>query len=146
MSHLGFFDARYLLLPPAAWAQAGPITEGLREVGWPFGPLRASPWFDADRLPPPEDWQESPAAWTRIQSHARVLEEALHVRAERVLVVEHGVRFAAGLGERWEAVIAEADPRWTGMRLYGGRPDQPIAYALQRSGLPRLYRSLRFFF
>lgn len=121
----------------AAWEQHARI------CGWPYGAPRILLRLADATAAPPREWTGDKPAWTRLQAHARVLEDALADGAEPLLVAEDELRFEGEATARIRVALAAAGPGWQIVDLAGAGPSQPLCYGVRGRALVRLVQLLR---
>jgi hypothetical protein len=132
----------------------------LEAACWPFRRPDVFDAVDGSAVPLPPLWRESPGARGCMQSHRRILEQAVQDKVERLLILEDDAVFVPDFGRRAAAFLAAVPVDWhclmLGGQLFGGSRRDPIApgvlrvdechrthcYALQGTAIGSLYRCL----
>jgi Glycosyltransferase family 25 (LPS biosynthesis protein) len=98
---------------PERWAR---FQDNQKASGWPFRPVERFRAVDGKRVPPPRWWRAGASAWGCLQSHARILEQALQDGVESLLILEDDAvlpddfvsrvgKFLELVPEDWDAIM-----------------------------------------
>lgn len=110
---------------PDRWAR---FQRNLEEAGWPFAPVARVRAVDGSRTPPPRWWRAGAAAWGCLQSHLRVLEEALLDGVGSVLILEDDAVFPAQFASAVRSFLELVPPDWDGLMLGGQHLARPVPH------------------
>lgn len=91
----------------------------LAEVGWPFRYPERFSAIDGSFVKPPQWWQAGAPAWGCLQSHLRIIEQALMDRVNRLLILEDDVFFEKGFQRNVARFIDALPENWQQIYLGG---------------------------
>jgi len=144
---------------PDRWAR---FQEHIASLDWPFREPQRFRAVDGRTVKPPAWWRVGGGAWGCLQSHLRIIEQALMDELESILILEDDVFFVPDLRARFTRFHSALPDDWHqiylgGQHLFQRRqPPQPVneevlrpfnvnrthAYALHRRFLTPVYRYL----
>ncbi|MEZ6099617.1 MAG: glycosyltransferase family 25 protein [Pirellulaceae bacterium] len=124
-----------------------------------FGELERVRAVDGEKVPPPEWYRGNRGAWGCLQSHVRILEDALQDGRQSVLILEDDAVFIAGFVRLAEAFFEQLPDDWDGVMLGGQHLKSPTvvtedivrvtngnrthAHALRGRYIEKVYRYLQ---
>jgi hypothetical protein len=95
------------------------LNRHLDEIGWPFRRCERFRAVDAAVVKPPAWWQAGEGAWGCLQSHLRVIENALIDEVQTLLVLEDDVVFPPDFRDAVQQFLVELPPGWDQLYLGG---------------------------
>jgi hypothetical protein len=113
------------------------LTHNLASCGWPFAPVTRARGVDASKLALPSGWRHGVGAWGCLQSHRRVVEDALLDGVESLLVLEDDALFPPDFGDRAARFMDAVPQDWEGV-MFGGQhlaPPAPVSNDVVRCAL-----------
>ena len=90
-----------------------------------FGELERLRAVDGEKVPPPEWYRGNRGAWGCLQSHVRILEDALQDGRQSVLILEDDAVFIAGFVPLAETFFEQLPDDWDGVMLGGQHLKSP---------------------
>ena len=142
---------------PERWAR---FQKNLERVSWPFKEVERFRAVDGAMVPPPAGWVSGGGAWGCMQSHRRILEDAILDNLTTVLVLEDDAYFPPEFAEEVAEFLAKVPDDWDCLMLGGQhihidkKPPIPVgpgvlrclncqrthAYAIKRNAMLDLYQ------
>lgn len=92
---------------------------GIREMDWPFRPVKRFAAVDGHAEPPPKSWKAGKGAWGCMESHRRVLDAAIKSGAKSLLVLEDDAYFLPGFERKVAEFLKAVPDDWEGLMLGG---------------------------
>jgi len=113
------------------------VTAALRRCHWPF--LQPMVFAAVDGLveTPPAHWKAGPGAWGCLQSHHRVLRQAIQDGVERLLVLEDDIFFPTGFVKNVRRFLMAVPRDWDQLMLGGQHMNHTGEPALIAPGVVR---------
>lgn len=142
---------------PERWSR---FTDNVRRVAWPFKEVERFRAVDGSLVPPPVGWVSGGGAWGCMESHRRILEDALLDNLSSILVLEDDAFFPPEFPDEVAEFLARVPDDWDCLMLGGQhihidkRPPVPVApgvlrctncqrthaYALRKEAMSALYQ------
>lgn len=101
---------------PDRWKR---FQENLTSISWPFKGVERFRAIDGLVAPTPAGWISGPGAWGCLQSHRRILEDALHDNLSSILVLEDDAFFPPEFAEEVGAFLKKVPVDWQCLMLGG---------------------------
>jgi hypothetical protein len=142
---------------PERWAR---FEKNVASISWPFLPVQRFRAIDGLVVPPPVGWVSGPGAWGCMQSHRRILEEAIQDNLSTLLVLEDDAFFPRDFADSVSEFLSSVPADWDCLMLGGQhlhvdrKPPVPVApgvlrctncqrthaYALKKEAMLALYQ------
>lgn len=151
------FDQVVLLTLPRSEDRLSKMYQQLHQASWPWWPKLVH-GVDASLVPAPRMWPGPKGSWGCMQSHRRIMEDAIMARCRSLLILEDDCIFVDGFAEKLKMFLGALPHDWQGI-MFGGehiRPPLPInnavvrcmntqrthCYAMREPYLSKLYQQL----
>lgn len=112
----------------------------MKRVEWPFRQPQRLRATDANKVPPHHGWTAGGGAWGCMQSHRRILEEALMDDVHSLLVLEDDVMFVPDFREKVEAFIKNVPLDWDQLMLGGQYINRDSRHSFRKRVAPGVYK------
>jgi hypothetical protein len=124
-----FFDAIYVINLDRDDARWKELQAQIDSVDWPFSPVTRFPAADGQVISAPPHFRQGKAAWACLQSHRRILEDAVAYQHYRVLIIEDDADFGNGFTDKAAAFLEIIrDEEWDCLMLGGQHIAPPASF------------------
>ena len=154
----GFFDRVAIVSLKRTPERLREFNEHLAGIDWPLREIEPLSAVDGTKAPPPSWWREGGPAWGCLNSHLRIIADALRDDIQRLLILEDDVGFVPDVRAKLGTFLAHVPDDWDCLMIGGqqmgdgfvrdvnehvkwvSQCERTHCYALSRKGMESLYK------